>query len=458
MRTTITAATPPLPSDEHFSLTAIATALYAKGTSHIAPLPNTPAIQRFIQILRQGNLSVEQQNDRLTLQTTGRPQFAPTLQRVAVEEHTFLLRILLGIFASHPSPLRIEASGTAQRRSLHFLIHTFAQMGITIAANRYAAPPLTLLGTPSPKAITLHLPIPAFRLRFPTILAALCSTETSQITEPYARQLWDARLLSGVSVHQDPETGALTWEIDPHTTADAGEIPLPADFLLSSFFLLWHLLSDQPGMLPAQLLGAFTDSLPEFLLQTAQLAPAVPQPTSFRDPLHSHITDLPFSPAQLNLAPAVHPPSPYLHRYTIPFFAVLCAFYGVPFTLRNALDLRQMQTDWIAAIVDGLAGFGAAVEDTGDGFVLSPSQLHGGAVDCFGDEVIALAFLALALAIGDNSWMYNVPATRRIRFVLHHLDTLGVTSASSPSSLSLRVYNEGIAENAATSPAAHPKS
>jgi len=441
IRTAISLASSVLPPDEDFALAAATAALYYVGTSKLSPVPQTPAFQQLIEIFAQGGIDIRRSSDTLQITSHGRPSFNPQPLRVNGDDHSLLLRILLGTFASHPFPVRIEASGTARRRSLHLLITALQQMGVSITANRYFAPPLTIYAPGTLSPIELHHPLPTFRHRFPIAFAALCASDLSYITEPQRRQLWDVLLLPGVTVEQD-EKNTVVFTIDPSVDAPASSIQLPADLRLSNFILTLGLLSNSQFSLSHQLCCTASDSLLEFLCTTEQLHVDYPQcdPAAFQitaPPIYQVIID----PAQLHLHPQEAPPSPYFHRYALPFFTVLCAFLGYPFHLRNAVDLRQMQSDWIAAIVDGLAGFGADIEEVEDGFILRPSNLHGGAVDCFSDETIALAFLSLAMAVGDNSWLYNVPETFRIRWILEQVQDWERKSSSLPSSPAVHVFD-----------------
>lgn len=441
IRTAVPFSPTPLPPDEDFALAAAAAALYYRGTTQLSPVPQTPAFHRLITIFEQCGVDIDKGSDYLEIASSGRPRFAPKSLRIDGGDHSLLLRILLGIFASHPFPVRIEASGTARRRSLHLLITALQQMGVSITANRYFAPPLTIYAPDTLSPIELHHPLPTFRHRFPVALAALCASDRSHITEPQRRQLWDVLLLPGVAVQQEAKN-AVVFTIDPSVDAPASSLQLPADLRLSNFALTLGLLHHRQFSLPQQLCCTASDSLLEFLCTTKQLRVDCPHcdPATLQMPALP-IYQVTIDPTQLHLHPQEVSPSPYFHRYTLPFFTILCAFFRHPFHLRNAVDLRQMQSDWIAAIVDGLAGFGADIEEEADGFILRPSNLHGGAVDCSGDETIALAFLSLAMAIGDNSWLYNVPDTARIRWILKHFPDAQSTSPDAPSSPAVHVFD-----------------
>lgn len=75
----------------------------------------------------------------------------------------------------------------------------------------------------------------------------------------------------------------------------------------------------------------------------------------------------------------------------LPLVALLGCFAEGETAVRGAAELRVKESDRIASVVDGLAGLGADIEATGDGFVVRGSGgLRGGAIDARGDHRLAM--------------------------------------------------------------------
>ena len=71
--------------------------------------------------------------------------------------------------------------------------------------------------------------------------------------------------------------------------------------------------------------------------------------------------------------------------------------------IRDAAELRQKESDRIAAVCDGLAALGAEIEPTEDGMVVRGSGgLRGGSLDARGDHRLAMLGAVAGLASSDG--------------------------------------------------------
>ena len=71
--------------------------------------------------------------------------------------------------------------------------------------------------------------------------------------------------------------------------------------------------------------------------------------------------------------------------------------------VRGAAELRAKESDRIAALVAGLRGLGADIEELPDGFVVrGPTRLSGGACEARGDHRLAMAFAVAALTASGS--------------------------------------------------------
>ena len=80
--------------------------------------------------------------------------------------------------------------------------------------------------------------------------------------------------------------------------------------------------------------------------------------------------------------------------------ALLGAFAEGETVVRGAAELRLKESDRIAAVVEGLRGLGADIEETEDGFVVrgDGSPLAGGTIDAHGDHRLAMLGAVAGLA------------------------------------------------------------
>ena len=81
----------------------------------------------------------------------------------------------------------------------------------------------------------------------------------------------------------------------------------------------------------------------------------------------------------------------------IPILAVAGTQLAGGLEIRDAAELRIKESDRIAAIVENLRRMNASVEEFDDGFRVERSELHGAAIESFGDHRIAMAFAVAGL-------------------------------------------------------------
>ena len=87
----------------------------------------------------------------------------------------------------------------------------------------------------------------------------------------------------------------------------------------------------------------------------------------------------------------------------LPLVALMACFAEGETIVRGAHELRLKETDRIAAVVDGLRGLGAAIEDWDDGFaVTGMGGLDGGVLDARHDHRLAMMGAVAGLASRDG--------------------------------------------------------
>ena len=82
-----------------------------------------------------------------------------------------------------------------------------------------------------------------------------------------------------------------------------------------------------------------------------------------------------------------------------PTVAALCALADSPSRLTGIAHLRGHETDRLAALVTEITRLGGDAEETADGLVIRPAQLHGGVVRSYADHRMATAGAVWGLAV-----------------------------------------------------------
>jgi 3-phosphoshikimate 1-carboxyvinyltransferase len=82
---------------------------------------------------------------------------------------------------------------------------------------------------------------------------------------------------------------------------------------------------------------------------------------------------------------------------TAPTLAVVALFAKGPTHISNVGHIRHKETDRIAAVACELRKLGATVEEFPDGLRVTPSELHGAAIDTYQDHRMAMGFALAGL-------------------------------------------------------------
>lgn len=82
-----------------------------------------------------------------------------------------------------------------------------------------------------------------------------------------------------------------------------------------------------------------------------------------------------------------------------PTVAALCALASGPSRLSGIAHLRGHETDRLAALVTEITRLGGDAEETADGLIIRPANLHAGVVHSYADHRMATAGAILGLAV-----------------------------------------------------------
>ncbi len=417
---------PPVPfpfyGDELLSALAISISAIAVGKSELSGVPDTDDIRLLTNALSAMGVPIRREHDRVAVKGVGRSGLRAPSEPIHAGDSGLVIRILAGLACGIEGETVIEAQGQLARRSLVRIIEPLAEMGVHIASTYKHTPPLHVFGPSAVRPARFDFPLPNFYLKLTLLLASLFAEETSLIREPTASVSHIEHLLTCADVRED--NGRHSVEIVPQDIEPFGNESVPFDAVLTDVLLVASALSGRPYTGSHTPVNTTRGSVFSFLQQFSSSLSVV-RAGSWNNEVGSiHLASPVELPARIELRGA----ETRRLKSSLPLIASLCAGLPVELEVRDAIDIRQNRCDWIAAIVDGLAGFGAEVEEHDDGFTLRGASLCGAGVACYDDESIALAMLAPAVVAGDATVLYEVPDTPRIR---HCLKAFGLEHAVS---------------------------
>lgn len=403
----------PLYGDEVFAVIALSVASLAIGKSRLGNVPECEATRLLLDALEKMGVSVQRGGSTVAVHGVGLSGFTQSDTALQTGDNGLVLRALVGLLAGFPHETVIEAQGQLARRSLVRIIEPLADMGVHIAATYKYTPPLHVFGITPVVPIQFDFPLPNFYLKFSLLLAALFAEGESVISEPSPSISHVENLLTCADVEE--RNGRHSVRIMPQDIEPFGKDTIPIDTEIADMLVVASVLQGKALALDNVLVNPSRASALNWLMQHTD-AVTVQKTGSWN-----------CEAADITLAPSVLLPSSLeitgestrQFKTALPMIAALCAGQAVELRLSNALDIRQNHCDWIAALVDGLSSFGVEMEEHDDGFVLrGTTALHGAGVACYEDESIALAMLALAISVGDETVLYDVPNTPKVQHCL----------------------------------------
>ena len=318
-----------------------------------------------------------------------------------------LMRLLPGWLAGQPEGRwTLDGDESIRNRPVDRVVDPLTEMGASLSARDGRVPPLEIHGAEL-KGIEYRLPVASAQVKSCILLAGLLAAGETTVIEPAPTRDHTERMLraAGARVAVKPAGTPVTIRgqlpgnritVSPAERLDLGEVTVPADFSSAAFLLTAAILVrgsevtvSGVGLNPTRigLLGILNRmgaglEVAEGLHQGGEPVAAV---TARRGP---PLVGVRVGGGEVPLA-----------IDELPLVGLLGSFAEGETHLTGAEELRHKESDRIATVVEGLAGLGAEIEATPDGFVVSGTGgLRGGALDSHGDHRLAMLGAVAGLA------------------------------------------------------------
>ncbi|MGI9021495.1 MAG: 3-phosphoshikimate 1-carboxyvinyltransferase [Solirubrobacterales bacterium] len=318
-----------------------------------------------------------------------------------------LMRLLPGWLAGQPEGVwTLDGDESIRRRPIDRVVGPLTEMGAVVAAREGRVPPLEIRGGRL-HGIEYRLPVASAQVKSCLLLAGLLADGPTTVVEPAPTRDHTERMLRAAgAVLQVKPAGtpvAIRGELPgnritvlPAERLDLGDVTVPADFSSAAFLLVAAVLVPGSavtvtgvGLNPTRigLLGILNRMGAG--IEVAEGMPAAGEPTGAVTARHGPpLKGVRVGGSEVPLA-----------IDELPLVALLGCFAEGETHLSGAQELRHKESDRIATVVGGLAGLGAEIEATGDGFVVSGTgSLRGGALDSHGDHRLAMLGAVAGLA------------------------------------------------------------
>jgi 3-phosphoshikimate 1-carboxyvinyltransferase len=309
-------------------------------------------------------------------------------------------RLVLGAVAGCPIRATFDGDASLRRRPMQRILDPLAQMGAhaeSVAAGGRL--PITLAGAHAPLPILYRTPVPSAQIKSAVLLAGLAAPGETVVIETEASRDHTERLLAHFGaavtvVPEGPHGRKITLKGEPELVPAA--VVVPADPSSAAFPMVGALVV--PGS-EITLTEVMTNPLRTGLLTTLREMGASIEVIESRGDAGEAMADLRIRASQLHGVdvPAARAPA-MIDEY--PILAVAAAFARGTTVMRGLKELRVKESDRLAAVAEGLAVNGVAVEIDGDDLIVHGTGKveGGGSVATHMDHRIAMAFLTMGLA------------------------------------------------------------
>ena len=312
------------------------------------------------------------------------------------------MRMLSGVLAAHPFTSRLVGDPSLTRRPMRRVIEPLELMGARIASHD-SHPPLTVSGADL-QGIDYAPRVPSAQVKSAVLLAGLQAAGTTRVVEP-------------VGTRNHTELALRAFGAEVATTDDgidvAGgqrlhpvELFVPGDLSSAAFWIVAaaaipgsEVTIEDVGLNPTR--TALLDVLERAgaLVDRLVRSEAGGEPCGDVRVRHGEVRPLVITPEEV---PGVID--------ELPALAALATFGG-DLTVTGAGELRVKESDRISALVGGLRGLGAEVDEMPDGFhVRGGLRPSGGHADAAGDHRLAMAFAIAALGAERPSMIAGAEA------------------------------------------------
>ena len=400
-----------LPGDKSISHRAALIAALASGTSHISNFSPSQDCAATLSCLQALGVSLERQENRVRVRGKGLHGLVPPALSLDCGNSGTTMRLLAGVLAAQDFPAILTGDDSLSRRPMKRIIEPLERMGAQITALSGHAP-LQVAGNKNLNAISYALPVPSAQVKSCVLLAGLHAQGRTEIIERggLTRDHTERMLQwfgAPVEIGSNNETEAVTCSVTGPASFAGKDVSVPGDFSAAAFFIAAAALLATSEI---EIEGVGLNLTRTQFLDTLRALGAQIEIGKKRDESNESVGDVSVLGSNLretlekDLSLTISGALSAALIDELPLLAVVGSQLPSGLVIRDARELRNKETDRIAATAKNLKAMGAAVEEFEDGLrVLGGASLKGARLASFGDHRIAMAFSVAALLADGES-------------------------------------------------------
>jgi 3-phosphoshikimate 1-carboxyvinyltransferase len=385
-----------VPGDKSISHRYALIAAVAEGSSRLLNYAPGADCQSTLDCLRRLGIDIRQDTEgTFTVLGRGFERWRSSPDPLDAGNSGSTMRMLAGLVAAQPFTTLMVGDDSLSRRPMRRVIEPLTRMGARIEANEGHAP-LTIHGARL-HAIA-HVPhSPSAQVKSAVLFAGLHAEGTTSFTEPAQTRDHTERALAAFAITIVSDGAKVS--VTGGQRAAAQTLSVPGDFSSAAFWMVAaaalpgsRVEIDDVGLNPTRI--GLVDVLRRFgaRVEIHQSGSAAGEPRGTIVVEGDRAGAVEILPAEV----------PGLID-ELPAIAALAA-HGGEVSVRGAGELRNKESDRIAALVGGFRGLGIDADERPDGFIIHGAGApSGGVADARGDHRMAMAFAIAALAARSPS-------------------------------------------------------
>ena len=394
-----------LPGDKSIAHRAALFAALAKGESLFENFPDSRDPLTTVECLEKLGIQYEYAGKTLWIQGGGLFSFRKPKDVLDAKNSGTTMRLLAGILAGQSFLSIITGDNSLLKRPMRRIIKPLSMMNARISGTRKGTAPIKIRGTKRPlKGINYELPVASAQVKTAILLAGLYATGTTTVIETIPTRDHTERML-GLRVQKFGRKNYIS--INKLHQIPPSRMTIPGDPSSAAFFIVAALITPHSEVM---IKNVSLNPTRIMFLNILKRMRGIFEIVNKRNPDGEPIGDIIAKSSKLQGCSVGGEEIPLVID-EIPILAIAGANAGGTFTVKNAGELRNKESDRISSVVANLAALGVRVQETTDGFALEGGSLRGGtSLDSYGDHRLAMASVIAGLSAQKEVTIKNMQA------------------------------------------------
>lgn len=309
-----------------------------------------------------------------------------------------LIRLFPGWLAGQEQgSWKFDGDQSIRRRPMRRIVDPLREMGAKIELSKDGTAPLSVEAA-ALNGIDYAMPVASAQVKSCILFAGLVASGTTRVREREVSRDHTERMLAaaGVPIRREGESVVIDGGVDE---LELGTIDVPGDISSAAFLIAAGVLVKGSRLLIKDVGLNYTRiGILRILERMGAVVLADPESATEKIRSFEPIGELDVAATPL-VGTVVEGEEIPLAIDELPLVALLGVFAEGETIVRGAAELKVKESDRIATVVEGLAGLGAQIEATDDGFIVHGSgSLRGGTISSHGDHRLAMLGAVAGLA------------------------------------------------------------